>query len=145
MPLTPMFHVHAWGMPYLFTMLGTKQVYPGKYEPEMLLKLIVSQKVTFSHCVPTILAMLLDDPASRDVDLEGLDAILLSHAHGDHVSGAGVVARRWGAPVGATRATWARIRPRLGRREHGNRGNNRVGDDDQRIKGYHRQDSDIPG
>ena len=37
MPLTPMFHVHAWGVPYLATMLGTKQVYPGRYEPELLL------------------------------------------------------------------------------------------------------------
>ncbi|MGA7144362.1 MAG: AMP-binding protein, partial [Desulfobacterales bacterium] len=31
MPMTPMFHVHAWGMPYLMTFLGAKQVYPGKY------------------------------------------------------------------------------------------------------------------
>jgi fatty-acyl-CoA synthase len=69
MPMTPMFHVHAWGMPYLFTMLGTKQVYPGKYEPEMLLKLIVSQKVTFSHCVPTIIHMLVSSPAVKQLDL----------------------------------------------------------------------------
>ena len=52
MPLTPMFHVHAWGIPYVATMLGVKQVYPGKYVPEMLLKLIAEEKVTFSHCVP---------------------------------------------------------------------------------------------
>ena len=69
MPLTPMFHVHAWGIPYLCTMLGTKQVYPGKYEPEMLLKLIVSQKVTFSHCVPTIIHMLVSSPAIKQLDL----------------------------------------------------------------------------
>ena len=69
MPMTPMFHVHAWGMPYLFTMLGTKKVYPGKYEPEMLLKLIVSQKVTFSHCVPTIIHMLVSSPAVKQLDL----------------------------------------------------------------------------
>jgi fatty-acyl-CoA synthase len=30
MPITPMFH-HAWGMPYVATMLGMKQVYPGRY------------------------------------------------------------------------------------------------------------------
>ncbi len=30
MPLTPMFHVHAWGVPYLATLLGVKQVYPGR-------------------------------------------------------------------------------------------------------------------
>jgi hypothetical protein len=27
MPVTPMFHVHAWGFPYIATMLGVKQVY----------------------------------------------------------------------------------------------------------------------
>jgi fatty-acyl-CoA synthase len=69
MPMTPMFHVHAWGMPYLFTMLGTKQVYPGKYEPEMLLKLIVSHQVTFSHCVPTIIHMLVSSPVMEKLDL----------------------------------------------------------------------------
>ena len=56
MPLTPMFHVHAWGMPYVATMLGLKQVYPGRYIPEVLLGLLVTEGVTFSHCVP-------DDPA----------------------------------------------------------------------------------
>jgi fatty-acyl-CoA synthase len=28
-PMTPMFHVHAWGVPYVATMIGVKQVYPG--------------------------------------------------------------------------------------------------------------------
>jgi len=68
MPLTPMFHVHAWGMPYVATLFGIKQVYPGRYEPEMLLKLIIGQKVTFSHCVPTILQMLVSSPAVKGLD-----------------------------------------------------------------------------
>ena len=34
MPITPMFHVHAWGLPFIATMLGVKQVYPGRYAPE---------------------------------------------------------------------------------------------------------------
>ncbi|MGF6901405.1 long-chain-fatty-acid--CoA ligase [Paraburkholderia sp. GAS348] len=59
MPLTPMFHVHAWGMPYVATMAGAKQVYPGRYEPELLLKLKRDERVNFSHCVPTVLQMLL--------------------------------------------------------------------------------------
>lgn len=50
MPITPMFHVHAWGFPYIATSLGIKQVYPGKYAPEMLLKLIDKEK---SPC-PTV-------------------------------------------------------------------------------------------
>lgn len=69
MPMTPMFHVHAWGMPYLFTMLGNKQIYPGRYEPETLLKLIVGEGVTFSHCVPTIIHMLVSSPVIEKLDL----------------------------------------------------------------------------
>lgn len=76
MPLTPMFHVHAWGMPYFFTMIGTKQVYPGKYEPEMILKLITSEGITFSHCVPTVLHMVLSHPKSNDYDLSGWKVVI---------------------------------------------------------------------
>ncbi len=69
MPLTPMFHVHAWGVPYVATLLGTKQVYPGRYEPEAILKLIQKEKVTFSHCVPAILLMVISHPMAKSVDL----------------------------------------------------------------------------
>lgn len=69
MPITPMFHVHAWGVPFAATMLGVKQVYPGKYEPAMLLKLILTEKVTFSHCVPTIIQMLVSTPVVKQFDL----------------------------------------------------------------------------
>ncbi|MCG6656987.1 fatty acid--CoA ligase [Halomonas campisalis] len=69
MPLTPMFHVHAWGVPYAATMLGMKQVYPGRYEPNALLHLIQEEGVTFSHCVPTILQMILSCPAAAKADL----------------------------------------------------------------------------
>jgi len=68
MPITPMFHVHAWGIPYVATFLGVKQVYPGKYVPTVLNGLIEKEKVTFSHCVPTILAMLLKDPSAQGID-----------------------------------------------------------------------------
>ena len=69
MPITPMFHVHAWGIPYIATMLGVKQVYPGRYVPETLLELVQREHVTFSHCVPTILHMLLKHPLSKQMDL----------------------------------------------------------------------------
>jgi len=76
MPLTPMFHVHAWGFPYVATLLGVKQVYPGPYEPEKLLALIEEEKVTYSHCVPTILQMLLNSPAARQVDLSNWKVVI---------------------------------------------------------------------
>jgi fatty-acyl-CoA synthase len=69
MPITPMFHVHAWGMPYIATALGVKQVYPGRYVPDLLMELIRTEGVTFSHCVATILHMLLNSPAAADTDL----------------------------------------------------------------------------
>ncbi len=76
MPITPMFHVHAWGIPYTATLLGTKQVYPGRYEPEMLCKLIREEKVTFSHCVPTILQMVLNAEGAKDMDFGGMRVII---------------------------------------------------------------------
>jgi fatty-acyl-CoA synthase len=76
MPLTPMFHVHAWGFPYLMTLLGAKQVYPGRYEPDTILRLIVNEKVTFSHCVPTVMYMLLKSPAIKDMDLSEWKVII---------------------------------------------------------------------
>ncbi|MBL8472587.1 MAG: fatty acid--CoA ligase [Rhodocyclaceae bacterium] len=76
MPVTPMFHVHAWGMPYVATTMCLKQVYPGRYTPDGLLMLIKHEKVTFSHCVPTILHMLMGSPLSHDVDLRGWKIII---------------------------------------------------------------------
>lgn len=76
MPITPMFHVHAWGIPYVATMLGIKQVYPGRYEPDMLCRLIREEKVTFSHCVPTILQMMLNAPSAQGYDFAGLKVII---------------------------------------------------------------------
>ena len=76
MPLTPMFHVHGWGFPYMATLLGVKQVYPGRYEPIRLLDLIKQEKVTFSHCVPTILQMLLNENKKLNYDLSKLKLII---------------------------------------------------------------------
>jgi fatty-acyl-CoA synthase len=76
MPITPMFHVHAWGFPWSATLAGVKQIYPGRYEPAMLVKLIKSEGVTFTHGVPTILQMLLNAAASANVDLKGLKMVI---------------------------------------------------------------------
>ena len=76
MPITPMFHVHAWGFPYVATLLGLRQVYPGRYMPATLLKLIGEEKVTFSHCVPSIMQMLLTHPLADSVDLSGWTVLI---------------------------------------------------------------------
>ncbi|WP_321816874.1 MULTISPECIES: fatty acid--CoA ligase [unclassified Paraburkholderia] len=68
MPLTPMFHVHAWGMPYIATLMGVKQVYPGRYVPDRIVELLRDEGVTYSHCVGTILHMLLSCPQAKTAD-----------------------------------------------------------------------------
>ncbi len=72
MPMTPLFHVHAWCWPYGATMIGLKQVYPGRYVSEVLVDLIEQHKVTLSHGVPTILQMLIKEMATRGRKFNGL-------------------------------------------------------------------------
>jgi fatty-acyl-CoA synthase len=76
MPITPMFHVHAWGFPWTATLSGVKQVYPGRYDPALLLKLIKTEGVTFTHGVPTILQMLLGAATAAKTDLAGLKMVI---------------------------------------------------------------------
>ncbi|SFB82601.1 fatty-acyl-CoA synthase [Flexibacter flexilis DSM 6793] len=76
MPLTPFFHVHAWGFPFLATMTCMKQVYVGKFEPAIALQLFIKHQPTFSHCVPTILQMLIGHPATAEMDLSSWKVII---------------------------------------------------------------------
>jgi fatty-acyl-CoA synthase len=61
MPVVPMFHAMAWGIPYLATMVGARQVLPGPdLTPAGLAELIASERVTWSAGVPTIWNGFLD-------------------------------------------------------------------------------------
>ena len=60
--------VYAWGFPGSATLAGVKQVYPGRYEPVMLVKLIKNEGVAFTHGVPTILQMLRNAAAAENVE-----------------------------------------------------------------------------
>ena len=76
MPVTPMFHVHAWGVPYAATLLGIKQIYPGRYEPELLVDLLKEHKVTFSHCVPTVMQMMMATESIKTADLSNWHVLI---------------------------------------------------------------------
>ncbi|MGO9338255.1 MAG: long-chain fatty acid--CoA ligase [Terracidiphilus sp.] len=55
LPIVPMFHANAWGVPFAATMVGSKQVMPGRnLQPEALLDLIQDEQVTVIAGVPTI-------------------------------------------------------------------------------------------
>jgi fatty-acyl-CoA synthase len=55
LPVVPMFHVMAWGLPFTGVMIGTKMVLPGPHlDPVSLLDLYEGEKVTKTAGVPTI-------------------------------------------------------------------------------------------
>ncbi|MAI02463.1 MAG: long-chain-fatty-acid--CoA ligase [Rickettsiales bacterium TMED254] len=61
MPIAPMFHANAWGIPYVATMVGAKIVLPGRnLTGENIYKLLEEEKVTFTAAVPIIWLMLFD-------------------------------------------------------------------------------------
>lgn len=76
MPMTPLFHVHGWGMPWAATLAGVKQVYPGRYAPASLVNLIKTEGVTFTHGVPTLLEMLLKGADAAHVQFDGLKMVV---------------------------------------------------------------------
>jgi len=55
LPVVPMFHVNAWGLPYVACMVGAKLVFPGPgLDGKSLYELFESEKVTLSAGVPTV-------------------------------------------------------------------------------------------
>jgi fatty-acyl-CoA synthase len=61
LPVAPMFHANAWGLPFATTMLGARQVLPGpNVDPESVLDLMVNERVTVSCGVPTVWIAVLD-------------------------------------------------------------------------------------
>jgi acyl-CoA synthetase (AMP-forming)/AMP-acid ligase II len=55
LPVVPMFHVNAWGLPYVACMVGAKLVYPGAgLDGKSLYELFESEGVTLSAGVPTV-------------------------------------------------------------------------------------------
>ncbi|MFM2035511.1 MAG: hypothetical protein RL459_776 [Pseudomonadota bacterium] len=60
LPVVPMFHVNAWGIPYSAAMTGAKLVFPGpKLDGQSVYELIEGEKVTFAAGVPTVWQMML--------------------------------------------------------------------------------------
>src|SRR4029079_19552835 len=72
LPVVPMFHANAWGLPYAALMQGAALVLPGPHlDPASLIDLFVRDRVTVTAGVPTIWMALLQfldaNPAARDL------------------------------------------------------------------------------
>jgi fatty-acyl-CoA synthase len=68
----PLFHIHAWGAPYLAVFTSTKLVLPGMFTVEGFCKLVQEEKVTTTAVVPTMLAMIVEYPELDKYDLSSL-------------------------------------------------------------------------
>ena len=78
MPVVPMFHVNAWGMPFSTTAAGAKHVYPGPSpDPADLADLIEAEGVTITAGVPTVWLGLLEYLEENDADLSSLEEVVI--------------------------------------------------------------------
>jgi fatty-acyl-CoA synthase len=81
MPVVPMFHVNAWGMPFTATAGGAKQVFPGPApEPADLVQLIEEEGVTVSAGVPTVWLGIQEYAKQAEIDLSSLERIVVGGA-----------------------------------------------------------------
>ncbi len=83
LPVVPMFHVNAWGLPFSATLVGAKQVFPGPYlDPVSLLDAFQTERVTFTAGVPTIWLGVLQvlDKNPKVYDLSSMRLLLVGGA-----------------------------------------------------------------
>lgn len=102
MPIVPMFHVNAWGLPYAALMAGANLVMPGPVmAPERLVQAMEACRVTFAAAVATVWRGML--PHVGDADLSALrravsggGALPVSLSHAFHEKAGVPLASSWG-------------------------------------------------
>lgn len=79
LPIVPMFHVNAWGLPYACPMIGAKMVMPGNKmgDGETLAALINEENVTFSAGVPTVWLSLINYLKQSGMRVESLRRVIV--------------------------------------------------------------------
>lgn len=78
LPVVPMFHANAWGIPYAAAMVGAKLVMPGPgLDGDSLLELIEKERVSVALGVPTIWQMLLASAAKKPEAMKSLSRTVI--------------------------------------------------------------------
>jgi fatty-acyl-CoA synthase len=81
MPVVPMFHVNAWGLPFAAAWFGSTQVLPGpRSNPQLLAQLIEDEKVTVTAGVPTIWLALLNELEQNNYNMKSLRSVVCGGA-----------------------------------------------------------------
>ena len=66
LPIVPMFHANAWGIPFAATAVGAKQVFAGAHlDPKTVVDLLINEEVTVTAGVPTVWMMVADELVKR--------------------------------------------------------------------------------
>lgn len=77
LPIAPMFHANAWGLPYAAWCVGADLIMPGKFlQAEPLCRLIESERPTFAGAVPTVWNDVLHYAETRKVDFSSFRAVV---------------------------------------------------------------------
>ena len=78
LPVVPMFHVNAWGLPYAAAMTGCKVVFPGPaLDGKSVYELIEAEGVTFAAGVPTVWQMLLTHARGQGLKFSTLNRTVI--------------------------------------------------------------------
>jgi 3-(methylthio)propionyl---CoA ligase len=78
LPVVPMFHVNAWGIPYSAALTGCKLVFPGPaLDGKSVYDLLESEKVTFAAGVPTVWQMLLGHMQANNLRFSTLNRTVI--------------------------------------------------------------------
>jgi fatty-acyl-CoA synthase len=81
LPIVPMFHANAWGIPYAAGLTGCSLVMPNKFmQAEPIARAIETEKVTVSAAVPTIWADLLNHANEKSPDLSSVTRVICGGA-----------------------------------------------------------------
>jgi len=76
----PLYHIHAWGYPFMYLFGANKIVLPGSFSPQAFCELTQTEKVTNSGVVPTMIAMLVEYEDLGKYDLSTLKNITVGGA-----------------------------------------------------------------
>jgi len=85
LPVVPMFHVNAWGIPHGAFLSGASLLMPGRYlQPEQLTAFIAQERATGLFGVPTVLNWILGYGERAEIDLSSLRLVLSGGAAASH-------------------------------------------------------------
>jgi acyl-CoA synthetase (AMP-forming)/AMP-acid ligase II len=78
LPVVPMFHVNAWGIPYSAALTGAKIVFPGPaLDGKSVYELIEAERVTFAAGVPTVWQMMLGHMQANELKFSTLNRTVI--------------------------------------------------------------------